>query len=251
MAKLTLLQLTQKILNSMDSDDVNDIDDTEEAKQVVDIIENTYLSLMSTAEWNHLKKPQQMESLADSNFPSTLKIPDTVRHLEDFRYEVRESATDDLEYKTLIWKDPIEFTELVLNRNSTGSNIVTSTVKGASTPLLIKNDVPPSYWTSYDDTHITMDAYDSDIESTVQGSKSLAYCSVIPTFNSNSAAFVPECPIDMFPVLLAEATRACFFYLKEQDSPIDAKRIVAGSNFLKQKGARSHERDRRVRFGRR
>ena len=42
MPKLTVLDMTQKILSSMDSDDVNSISDTEESLQVVDIIEDTY-----------------------------------------------------------------------------------------------------------------------------------------------------------------------------------------------------------------
>ena len=42
MAKLTVLEMTQKILSSMDSDDVNSISGSEEALQVVDIIEDTY-----------------------------------------------------------------------------------------------------------------------------------------------------------------------------------------------------------------
>lgn len=236
----------------MDSDDVNDIDDTEESLQVVDIIENTYYELMTIKEWNHLKIPKPMESLSDSDYPSTLKIPDDVVKIEEdsLRYESRESSSDSLDYKPLKYMSPIDFTKYVLSRTSTDSSIDTLTVKGSTTPLLIKNDAPPSYWTSFDEKYITMDSYDSDIENTVQGNKSLAYCTVIPVFDPTDGDFVPECPTRMFPMLLAEATRACFLYLKQTDSPMDAKRSLRGNSVLKGSDYVAHERKNPAGFGR-
>jgi hypothetical protein len=242
--------MTQKILTAMDSDDINDISDTEEALQVVDIIEDTYYELMSQSEWNHLKNPRQLTGLSDLSFPTTLMIPDAVMSLEDLRYEVREETTDRLDYKKLIYKYPDEFTKMVLSRDSTADNIETSTVKGAGTPLLILNDIAPTYWTSYDDTYVVLDSYNGDVENTVQGSKSLAYCVIMPDFDKTDNTFVPVCNIQMFPTLLAEAKRACFFYLKQQVSPIDDKRALRGTSNLKYKDSRAHEQIRRTRFGR-
>lgn len=251
MAKLTLLQMTQKILTAMDSDDINDISDTEEASEVIDIIEDTYYELMTHKEWNHLKTPVNMESLADSDFPTTLKIPDTVSSLENLRYESREIASDSLAYTRITYKSPEEFTNSLFNRNSNDANTLTLTVKGSGTPLLVTNDQAPAIWTSFDDTYIVFDSYDASLESTVQGSKSLAYCVQIPVFNKTDGAFVPTCPIHMFPILLAEAKKACFFYLKQIQSPIDEKRAFRGESNLKFKDARAHEQTTRPRYGRR
>lgn len=255
MAQYTLLQLTQKCLTAMGSDDINAITDTEEALEVVDIIEDTYYELMSQKQWNHLKNPLQLEGLSDTDFPTTLKIPDTVVEMgtdgDALRYEVRDSASDDLEYKKLIYRDPVDFTEYVLNRNSTDSDVATKTVKGTNAPLLIKTAQDPVYWTSYDDKFIVLDAYDSSVDSTVQGNKSLAYCVSTPVFDPTDGSYVPECPISMFPTLLAESKRACFFYLKQQSSPIDNERALRGRSIRKNKNGRAHERNSRARYGRR
>lgn len=250
MAKLTLLEMTQKILSAMDSDEVDTITDTEEAQQVVDIIEDTYYELMSQKDWNHLREPTQLEELSDTLYPTTLRIPDEVVDIEDLRYEIRDSVSEDLEYVSMTYMDPISFTDYILSRRSTDSNIETLTVKGASTPLLVKNDKSPEYWTSYDEEYIVLDSYDAAVDTTLQASKSLVYCTKIPTFDKTLGTYVPDCPVNMFPTLLAEAKRACFFYLKQTDSPIDAKRSLRGMHRIKNKDYRAHERKKYPRFGR-
>lgn len=249
MAKLTLLKMTQKILSAMDSDEVNSIADTEEALQVVDHIEDTYYSLMSQKDWNHLKEPTQMIGLGESAYPTHLKIPEEVVDIEDLRYEVRDSASDDLKYKKLRYMDPVSFTDMVLSRSSTDPSVRTLTVKGTSTPLLVRKDKDPEFWTSYDEEYIVIDSYNELSDSTLQKSKSLAYCVKIPPFQREDS-FVPDCPVNMFPTLLAESKRACFFYIKRTDSPIDAKRALQGMNRIKNKDYVAHDRSTRPKFGR-
>lgn len=249
--KLTLLEMTQSILSAMESDDVNDITDTEEALQVVQIIKDTYYELMFQAEWDHLKITKQLSGLGDSDYPTTFSIADSIDEIHSFKYDIREESSDALDYKTLIYKSPLAFTDIVLSRTSTDSNIDTVTVKDSSTSILIFNDRAPKYYTSFDENYITCDAYDSDLESTLQTSKTLAYCTVMPSFDDTDGTFVPVCPSKMFPLLLAEAKRSAFFYLKSQSNPIDDKRAFRGTSILKQDGNRAHERRNRPRFGRR
>jgi len=52
--KLSLLDITQKILSSLDSDPVNSIDDTVESIQVADIVKESYYSLMAERDWPFL-----------------------------------------------------------------------------------------------------------------------------------------------------------------------------------------------------
>lgn len=250
MAKYTLLEMVQSILSSMDSDEVNAIDDTVESVQVVGHIKDTYYELMSQKDWNHLRKPMQLTGLGDTDYPTTFSIPASVVDLDDVRYEVREDAGDDLDYKKIIWKDPIDFTDYILKRKSTDSNVETKTVYGTSTPLLIVNDEEPSFWTSYDEQYIVMDSYNSDVDSTLQTSKSLIYCVTIPTFDDTDGDYVPECPENMFPTLLAESKKACFAYIKQSITPIDEKRSLRGMNRIKNKDHVAHDRSKYPNFGR-
>ena len=76
----------------------------------------------------------------------------------------------------------------------------------------------PRYYTSFDDDHIIMDAYDSSVESTLQTSKSRAYGTVYPTF-SITDSFEPDLDDTMLPYLLAEAKSTCFSLFKSGSDP--------------------------------
>lgn len=245
--------MTNKIMSAMDSDEVNSIEDTGnvEALQVVDIIEDTYYELMNNhIDWNYLRKTSRLLGLADSDFPTTLQIPTAIVKLEKLRYDVSTPSDTDLNYKALKYKDPQSFMDLVLSRKSSDSNIVQKNIKGTSTPILLFNDRAPEYWTSFDEEYITLDAYDSDVESTLQESKNLCYVVEIPTFDPTDDDYVPACPIQFFPTLLSESKKACFFYLKQQDNPTDAQRSMRGLSKLKRKDYRAHERKYRKNYGR-
>lgn len=234
----------------MDSDDINSISDTEEALQITTIVEETYNELMTRKEWNHLKIPRQLESLSDADYPSTLKIPEDVMQIDTVRYDVTRDSADPVEYQTIKYKHPNDFLDYILTRRSPSSEIDSLTVKGSGVPLLVYNDRPPTFWTSFDDQFITFDSYNINVEDTVRGNKSIVYAVVLPEFNKNSDEFIPEMPARMFPLFLAECKKACFFYLKDSQSPVDEKRTFRGAAIFNDRGNRAHDRARRARFGR-
>lgn len=246
--------MTQSILSAMDSDEVNTIvnDANVEARQVVSIIEDTYYDLMlNHVDWNHLKSVVQLDSLSDSNFPSTLKIPNDVVRIEKIRYDIRKPEDEYAKYSTRTYLPPQDFLDKVLERDADNDAVEIYHVKGTNTPIFIYNDREPTYWTSFDEEYITFDAYDSSVDSTLRGSKSMTYAVSIPTFNPNSDTYIPDCPIQFFPTLLAESKKACFAYLKQGVSPVDEKRSLRGLNKIKGKGYNAHSRRYIRRFGRR
>lgn len=249
MAKLTLLDMVQTILTSMDSDDVNTISQTEESLQVVDMIEATLFELYSQREWPHLKNTCQLESLADVNFPTTLKLPDLVGSIDCFKYDITEAADTNKKYRDLKWLEPCDFVDMTLERNTSDTDVDIVNVKNGNTPIWIKNDVMPTWWTSFDDEHATLDSYDKNEESTVQGVNTIVHCVTSPSFTA-SDTFVPDLPEKAFPLLLAESQRACHIFLKQQDSPLDAKRALRGMNRLKDKDWRAHSGKKTLNFGR-
>ena len=96
---------------------------------------------------------------------------------------------------------PLEFLSLILPRglNSSDTNIteVTSPVK-----LYIYNDRAPVYWTSFDDEYIILDAYNSDLENTLQASKTEVLAYKEPTFSVTDGHY-PDLPSKQFPQLVA------------------------------------------------
>ena len=65
MAKLTLLEIVQDIMNDMDSDEVNSISDTEESSQIAQIVKTTYFEILGRRDWPHLSKFTNLNSISD------------------------------------------------------------------------------------------------------------------------------------------------------------------------------------------
>jgi len=90
--------------------------------------------------------------------------------------------------------------------------------EAANTSLVVFSDRMPTYYTSFDDLHIVMNAYDSSVESILQASKTRAYGTVYPTITI-ADGFIPDLDDTMMPYLLAEAKSTCFSLFKSGSDP--------------------------------
>jgi hypothetical protein len=88
----------------------------------------------------------------------------------------------------------------------------------SSISLAIFNDRMPTYYTSFDDLHVVLNAYDAAIDTTLQESKTMAYGTVYPTFTI-ADGFIPDLDDTMMPYLLAEAKSTCFSLFKSGSDP--------------------------------
>jgi hypothetical protein len=196
MAKMTLLEMTQDILNDMDSDNVNSIDDTVESAQVAQIVKTTYFRIASQRDWSWLRSISSLTGLADTNNPTKMLIPATVNKVLWVKYNK----------KDVCYMDPKSFKDMIDMRT------VQADVVDAN-GYVINRD--PLYWTTYDDTYIHFDGYDLDVESTLQTSKAVIYAVTAPTWTHNDS-FTPTMPEKFFPVLLSDAKGTAFLALKQQ-----------------------------------
>lgn len=201
MAKLSLLELTQSILNDMDSDSVNDIDDTTEAQQVASIIKDTYFKLVSSRDdWPFLRTLTTLTGLADVDNPTKMQIPESLNKIYWIRYN----------RKPVTYLSPEDFKKLVDEREETDDGVVDAN------GYITNRD--PLYWTTYDDAYVWFDSYDSASESTLQSSNCSVYGIQVPSWNVD-ASFTPTLPEKMFPTLLADAKATAFLALKQQSNP--------------------------------
>jgi len=217
MPKLTLLEMTQDILSDMDSDNVNSISDTIESLQVAQIIETTYYEILSNRYWPHSTDLIRLEASGTASRPTHMKIPDVVTVVHWIKYDKRENVGDKKKLLPVEYLTPLEFVEYTYSRDSEDSAIQEVT-DPSNIVLLIRNDRAPTYWTSFDDEWVVMDAFDSSVDSTLQASKSVAHGEKEPTWTT-SDSFVPDLPIHAFPFLLAEAKSVCFNTLKQAANP--------------------------------
>lgn len=210
MAKMTLLGMTQNILNAMSSDEVNSIGDTVESLQVAEIIRETYDELFSNINTPSHDSLIQLEALSDTARPNYMRLPDTVKEIKWIKYDYRTDARTD--YKDIIYLKPEEFLLLVSQRHE---GIEVTDFSGGR--LYIMDNVNPTYWTTFDNEYIVFDSYNSGLDASLQNSKTLCWGQQDTVFEMNDT-FIPDIDADLFPLFLAEAKSVCFINLKQVSS---------------------------------
>ena len=247
--KMTLLEMTQDILNSMDSDEVNSHTDTQEAVQVAQIIKTTFYELIARKEWTHLSKLTTLTSVGSSTYPNYLKIPENTQRLDYFLYDVAENTETRLRMEGMYYLHPDEFLARQNQLNNDNSNVVTIT-DFDGIKYNIYNDRAPKYYTSFDDVYVVTDAYDSVKESTLQGANSQAKIYEIPSWTMDDN-FTPDLPAEAFSLLLAEAKSVCFVELKQMANEKAEQQAQRQSRYMSQRGRRGNSQVRYPNYGRR
>lgn len=213
MAKMTVLEMVQDILSDMVSDEVNSIDDTVEAQAVASILKSTYEAMMANRNWPHTLKLVQLEALGDLNKPNYMRLPTNLKELVSISYDCIKQGGTSSEYRELKYKFPEEFLRMVSSRKSSDDNIVTVT-DTSGVKLFIYNNKAPEYYTSFDDTNVVFDSYDSTVDDTLKSVKSSCIAYITPTWVRSDSA-IPDLPVDAFPAFLAEAKSMSFYNIKQ------------------------------------
>lgn len=214
MAKMTLLEMTQNILSAMDSDEVNSITDTIESTQVSEVIRETYYEIIDNLDIPSQESLILLDALTDLTKPNYLKLPDTVDHVKWIKYDYEtDGATD---YTEVSYLKPEQFLIYTTARAGQADTIEVTDFSGGR--LWILNNENPHYWTTFDNTYVVFDSYNSDLDSTLQQSKSLCWGQLYPDFEMDDY-FIPTLESNMFSKLLAEAKSVCFFNFKQVTNP--------------------------------
>lgn len=206
--KLSLLDITQKILSSLDSDPVNSIDDTVESIQVADIIKESYYSLMAERDWPFLHQLGTLEGLADTNNRTKMRMPETINKVKWIKYNKKE----------VNWLPAPEFKHLLDTRTEEAG------VVDADGYVLNRD---PEYWTSFDDDYIYFDSINLAEDATLHAAKTSVYVVKAPTW-THTDNFIPDIPDKFFPTLLAEAKAQAFVELKQTSNAREETRARRG-----------------------
>lgn len=225
--KLSLLDIVQRVLSSMDSDEVNSINDTIESLQVADIVRDEYFDLYSLGTWKNATKLGTLSSSADNTKPTHMILPENVIALDFIKY---------LDVK-ITYKEPEDFLLLVDGRNSDNDDIFVSTdVSGIS--LKIKNNAVPLYWTSFDDNNIVFDSWVLADEAVMQTINTKCSYRTMPVF-SLIDTFVPDMPSDAFSTLVASCKSTAYLQLKQMRNGIQERKSRRGENWMAQNNWRA------------
>lgn len=231
--KQSLLDLTQDILSDMNSDEVSSVTDTVESMQVAQILKSVYEEMMGRKNWPHLRKLTTLNSLSDTSMPSHMAVPENIKEVCKVSYNKKTSATGNPKWQEVIYLTPDEFLVKTNSRNTSNSDTVEiEDVSGAA--ILIKNDKAPQWYTSFDDTHVVFDSYDSALEGTLQENNTQVLAYMSPSFTL-SDTFVPDLPAEAFPAYLAEAKSTCFARIKQAPDQKSEQQARRSQSWISQK----------------
>jgi len=233
MSKMTLLEIVSDCLNDMDSDEVNSISDTIESQQVAQIVKTSYFEMIGNRNWPHLKKLTQLDALADIAKPNYLRIPTGTKELISFSYDKFTATNLKTRLEEVRWKEPDAFLRFVSSRDST-LDTVSSVIDFSGSKLLIVNNLPPTYWTTFDDEHLITDSYDSEVDSTLQKVKTQCIAYLDPLW-SHADEFIPDLPSEAFPALLEEAKSTAFVALKQTANQKAEQKVGRQNRWLSRK----------------
>lgn len=248
MAKQTLLELTQDILSDMTSDEVNSINDTVESLQVAQIIKSTFFNIVSGKDYPHQNQLITLEASGTSLKPNYMRLPEGVLELSTLKYNKKRSTDTRDKYETVTYVTPEAFLEKTDANVSSNSNVMKVT-DFTGVPVYIRNDMPPSFCTSFDDEWLVFDSYDSSVDTTLQSSKTQCFGKVQPSFTMLDS-FIPDLPVSLFPYLLNESKSTCFLVLKQMSNQKAEQHSISQRRRMSQEAWRLQRGIQRPDYGR-
>lgn len=221
----SLLDIVQEILSDMDSDEVNSITDTEEAEQVASIVRSTFRAMMVNRDWPHQRKLVKFIASGNTALPTHMTIESVVKRMISVSYNKAGAGDTSKKYQSVKYLEPDAFLRRQNSLNSDNAN-VDICIDPTGVELLIRNDIQPQYFTSFDDRVLVFDSYDSSVDDTLQNSKVQAMAYVLPSWTHSDTA-IPDLPDEAFPLLIEESKSKCSFKLRQfrdEKSEIEAGR---------------------------
>lgn len=213
--KYNLLELVQRILESMDSDEINSISDTTEALQVAGIVKECYFDIVGELEPRETQGLFHLDASGDNTKPTQMTMPPNASRIDVLKYNIGPDLQD-TNFREIRYLEPVEFLDYMngLNTNETWVTSQILVIDGEDFNIKVRNDQSPHYYTSFDDHTIVFDCFDSSYEATLTSSRSYCIGSLIPSFVMEDT-FVPKLDARQFQFLLQSAKAQAFVELKQ------------------------------------
>ena len=217
------LEMVQLILSAMDSDEVNSISDTVEAQQVSLLLRSVYYDCASDLGLVEHETMFELNASGDVAKPTLMTVPTTVINVSSVKYDNKDTTLtppDTYSKMEEVCFMPFhEFLEMQSGLTDYDSDVgeMVVTQNTESFPIMYKTNEFPKYFTSTDDRQYIFDAYRSDIDSTLQKSKTLCTGTVYPTYTL-SDSFIPDLNPQAFSYLINRAKVRAFAELKQSQN---------------------------------
>ena len=255
MSSYTLLEYVQTILSSADGDEVSSITDTTESLQVANIVKTVYNDIQARLDLPEHYTLFELNASGDSTKPVLMTRPSDVMTIEWVQYNKVQSGDTDPIYVKIPFKPLDEFLLMQDSMHVSDSTVASfdHTISSDTITFIYRNDKAPDFYTTYNDSTLIFDSYDSAVDTTLQKDKTRCYGRKDQEFTLSNS-FVPFLDRDASTLLLNEAKVLAFAELKQMGH--DVARQWANRGWVKtQKSKRGvdynrNELDRLPNYGR-
>lgn len=207
----TLIEIINDILRATKSHGVSDWQDTDESRSAAYIVRRQLNSLVKLyPESVKRDKIRELSALSNEDTPTSFTKSPEIEEIYWIKYKT------DGKYKTVTYVTPEDFINRADMADVSQTYIQTVTINSVEVPIF--NDRLPKYWTTFDNSVIVMDAFDSTVDNTLRSSKSQAYVREKPTFTFSNTF---EIPLDetIISILLEEAISSAYVEFKGSINP--------------------------------
>jgi hypothetical protein len=222
--KYSLLDIVQDVLAALDGDEVNSIDDTTESAQVATFAKHSYNRIVEKADLPEDYSLFSLTASGDSTLPVVMYRPDGIRSIDWVKYQ-SETADDDRN----LWRrlEPVALDVFLqrshdLNPEEDGVGTMTIAQDAGDIEIFYLNDQAPTYYTTFNDNTLLFNSIDTDVDTTLQASKTLAYGQGSQAF-VRTDSFTPRFDDHLHQLWLEETLIVSAKRLKDMDDQ-DAQR---------------------------
>lgn len=246
MAYYTNLDYVQTIASSMDSEEVNAVDDSVESLQILKCVETVYNDIQARADLPEHFTLFELTASGDGSLPVVMYRPDVVNSIDWIQYnKVLDGDTDPV-FTDIKFVPIDEFLKmqdsLLVSDVDVASMEIAIGDDGDTITFIFRTDQGPTYYTTFDDSTIIFDSYDSDVDTTLQKSKTRCYGRKDQSFQGTDD-FVPFLDRDLSTLLLNEAKVLAFAELKQMPHQVAQQWAQRGWAKM-QKSKRGIDQDR-------
>lgn len=212
----------------MDSDEVNSVSDTIESNQVSLLLKSVFYDIASDIGLPEHEGLVQLVASGDTSKPVLMTSPTNCVKIRNILYDRKTSTETNPLYEEIKFKPFDQFVkdQQLVRNDTTEVGTVDVVSNGGTFPILYQSDRGPTYYTTFDDRTFIFDAYDSDVDSTLQSCKTMCNGVIFPEYLLEDD-FTPDLNPTQFSYFINKAKTRAFAELKQtnnQESASETRR---------------------------
>ena len=248
----TLLDVVQHLLSATSGETVNSIFDTVESEQMARIVQDCYETLLASMDFSDRFGLYELEASGTSTKPVLMSLPSSATTLEWLKYDCRTSSDTSSVMTDLKYVDLETFLSMMysINTDEQDTESFSTTINNASVEVIYRTDRSPSIFTMYDNSKVLFDSVDTEVEVTLQKTKTLAYGRLDFSFSLTDTFVIPF-DESATQLLIQDAKTQAYNELRQMENVISAKKTKELKVVIQKNKSMDGRRASHYSFGRR